>query len=354
VKKSMRILHVANFNIHKYGADLYAIDRKISAGLIRNGHYVYDFSYRDVCRNESLFRTTKLGTAKLNRKLLEACDTICPQILLLGHSELIEGATLAEIKSRHPMIRIGLWYVDPLFHKEKTTHLFNRLASIDVLFATTGGKYLKEFASATTCAAFIPNIVDPAVESQQAFLGTSHDYDFVFCGRDSHEAERQEFMTRLNVEAAKNLRCAFRGCLGFPLVTGAAFVDFLGSAKMSLSISRRNDVFLYSSDRLMQLTGNGLLTFSPNVPGMRTLFSDDELVYYDDFDDLLEKLIYYHHHGDECKRVAESGWKRVHNCYNNQRVTRYMIEKLLGLPLSSEYEWQKEIFGADPPLIDSR
>ena len=70
----MRILHVANFSTHKYGADLYAIDRKISAGLIRNGHYVYDFSYRDVCRNESLFRTTKLGTAKVNNKLLKACD----------------------------------------------------------------------------------------------------------------------------------------------------------------------------------------------------------------------------------------------------------------------------------------
>jgi hypothetical protein len=77
----MRILHVANFNTHKYGTDLYATDRKISAGLTRNGHFVYDFSYRDVCRNESLFRTTRLGNSKVNQKLLQACETICPELL---------------------------------------------------------------------------------------------------------------------------------------------------------------------------------------------------------------------------------------------------------------------------------
>ena len=346
----MRILHVANFNTHKYGADLYAIDRKISAGLIRNGHYVYDFSYRDVCRNESLFRTTKLGTAKVNNKLLKACDTLCPQLLLLGHSELIEAATLAEIKHRHPAIKIGLWYVDPLFHRENTTHLFDRLASIDVLFATTGGEYLKEFATATTCAAFIPNMVDPAVESQKAFERTSHDYDFIFCGRDSKEPERQEFMRKLNIEAAKHLRCAFRGCLGYPLVTGYDFLDFLGRSQMGLSISRRNDVFLYSSDRLVQLAGNGLLTFCPRVPGIDKLFTDDELVYFNDFDDLLEKLIYYHHHADECRRIAENGWKRAHKCYNGKRVTRYMVEKLFEFPFSTEYEWHEDYFKADQRL----
>jgi len=65
----MRIVHVVNFNNNKYGADLYSTDRKISAGMIRNGHFVYDFSYRDVYRNESLFQTTRLCTNTVNKKL---------------------------------------------------------------------------------------------------------------------------------------------------------------------------------------------------------------------------------------------------------------------------------------------
>lgn len=342
----MRILHVANFSTHKYGADLYATDRKISAGLIRNGHFVYDFSYRNVCRDESLFRTTKLGTGKLNQRMIQACDNLCPQLLLLGHSELIEAKTLADIKKRHPSIKVGLWYVDALFHTNKTHHLFERLAHIDVIFTTTGGKLLKEYATATTSAAFIPNMVDPTVESHKAFEAPSYDHDFIFCGRDSNDPERQEFMEKVSMKASKHMRCGFRGCLGNPIVTGFAYYDFLARSKMALNISRRNDISLYSSDRLTQLVGNGLLTFCPKVPGMQTLFADDEIIYFENFDDLLEKIIYYHNHDDECRTIAEKGWRRAHQCYNGERVTLYMIERLFGLPFTTEYEWQEETFQA--------
>ncbi|MDV7160490.1 hypothetical protein R3X52_17110, partial [Acinetobacter baumannii] len=40
----MKILHIANFGFNKQGAHFYCTDRKISAGLIENGHFVYDFS----------------------------------------------------------------------------------------------------------------------------------------------------------------------------------------------------------------------------------------------------------------------------------------------------------------------
>ncbi len=346
LKESMRILHVANFNTGRYGADLSATDRKVSAGMIRNGHFVYDFSYRDVCRNESVLRTTRCGTGKVNKRLLQACDTLKPHCLLLGHSELIEAATLRRIKERHPAIKIGLWYVDALFHREKTQHIFNRLDCIDVVFATTGGEYLREFATTTTTAAFIPNMVDPAVESQRAFQSKTFQHDFIFCGRDSNDSERRDFMAELNRAAAQHLRCAFRGCLGNPPAIGYEYLEFLAGSKMALNISRRNDVTLYSSDRLAQLVGNGLLTFCPKVPGLELLFADDELVYFSGLDDLLEKLVYYHYHEQDCRAIAERGWRRAHRCYNSQRVTCYMLELLFASPLTSDYGWRDEIFPA--------
>ncbi|SSR66936.1 glycosyltransferase [Acinetobacter baumannii] len=45
----MKILHIANFGFNKQGAHFYCTDRKISAGLIENGHFVYDFSFRGLC-----------------------------------------------------------------------------------------------------------------------------------------------------------------------------------------------------------------------------------------------------------------------------------------------------------------
>lgn len=340
----MRILHVANFSINKYGSVFYATDRKISSGLIKNNHFVYDFSYRDICRSESVFRSTKFGTSKVNKRLLQSCDNLRPELLLLGHSELITAETLAEIKNRFPSIKIALWYVDALWNKKKTAHLFERLSNIDIIFATTSGEYLKEFVIRTNSAAFIPNIVDETIESKQAFAEDHHDHDLIFCGRDSQEPERQEFLEKVLREAGKHVRTAFRGCLGQPLVTGYQYLEFLGSSKMGLNISRRNDVPLCSSGRLAQLVGNGLLTFCPNVPGMRTLFSDSELVYFDSLEELIEKIIYYHTHDKERNEVAKNGWLRAQNSFNSKRVTQYMIERIFDLPLSEQYEWEEEFF----------
>lgn len=340
----MRILHVANFNTRKYGTDIYATDRKISAGLIREGHFVYDFSYRDISRNESLFRTTRLGNKKVNQKLLKACATIRPDLVLLGHSELITPQTLATIKKLYSGTRIGLWYVDALFHREKMHHVRERLDYIDVVFATTAGEYLKEYSTSKTVSAFIPNVVDPAIESAKAFSNPSPQNDFIFCGRDSGDPVRQEFLNSLQQETEGYLRCSFRGCLGNSPVTGQGYLDFLAGSKMGLNLSRRNDVMMYSSDRLAQLVGNGLLTFCPRVPGMETLFGEDELVYFDENDDLLNKIKYFHENDEERRRVAENGHKRSHSCYNSKRVARFMIELLFDLPFSSDYEWKEQIY----------
>ncbi len=340
----MRILHVANFSTYKYGTSFYSTDRKISAGLTRNGHFVYDFSYRDISRSESVFKTTKFGTNTVNKKLLETCDHLCPHLLLLGHSELIKATTLETVKQRHPEIKIGLWYVDALFNKERTRHLFDRLESIDIVFATTSGSYLKKYAAEKTIAAFIPNMVDTAIESYKTFGNSTFNHDFIFCGRDSSVPERRQFLQDLQQEAEKELRCSFKGCLGNSFVYGFDYLHLLSRAKMGLNISRRNDVTLYSSDRLTQLTGNGLLTFCPEIPKMELLFSTDEIVYFKDLDDLLSKLIYFHRHPEEGRRIAEQGWQRAHSSYNAGRVTRYMLERLFDQPLSSDYEWKDELF----------
>jgi hypothetical protein len=340
----MRILHVANFSHRKYGADLYATDRKLSHGLIRCGHMVYDFSYRDVCRNESLLRTTRFATGALDKKLLLACERLAPQLLLLGHSELVSAKVLATIRRKHPSIKIALWYVDALFHRDKTGHLFIRRPHLDVIFATCGGEDLRELAGAGCTAAYFPNPVDRAVECHHADENIDYDHDFIFCGRDQNDPERQHFMATLKERASAQLRCTFRGCLGSPPLTGVDYLDFLGRSKMALNISRRNDVTLYSSDRLAQLLGNGLLTFCPRVPGLYRLFGEEHLVYFDNQDDLVEKLLHYHRHEAQCRDTARKGRQRAHQVCAVERVCTYMLETIFSMPYSSDYEWVDEVF----------
>lgn len=100
----MRILHVVNFNLGKYGADLYAPDRKISAGLTRNGHFVYDFSYRDVCRNASIFRTIRFGAGQVNNKLVRACGNLYDEHISFWSREDFQrlGFTTLTVADKHP------------------------------------------------------------------------------------------------------------------------------------------------------------------------------------------------------------------------------------------------------------
>src|SRR3546814_20198096 len=63
-------------------------------------------------------------------------------------------------------------------------------------------------------------------------------------------------------QALPNLRGDFPGIRGSSPISGIAYEKAVASAAMALNISRRNDVYLYSSDRIAQMVGSGLLTRS--------------------------------------------------------------------------------------------
>ena len=100
--QTITVLHCANFSDKKFGAAYYATDRKISNGLIRNGHMVHDFSYRDVARHQAPMQIKALGIQKMNRRLIETAQAIAPDLLLLGHSELVRNETLIELRRLWP------------------------------------------------------------------------------------------------------------------------------------------------------------------------------------------------------------------------------------------------------------
>jgi hypothetical protein len=339
----VRIVHAANFSQFKYGANYYFTDDKISNGLIRNGHYVYNFSCRDVARSENWFKTKNLGAGRANKKLIETCINVKPDLLLLGHSENITAETLEKIKSNTPEIKIALWYVDPLFHLDHLDHIVARLPYINVLFATTSGELLKNFKTKSNAISYLPNISDVSVEPNKNFEKETLEIDFIFCGRDYKEPDRQLFLKtlQLNLSSCKTKFC---GCLGEKGAFGSDYVELLGASSMGLNYSRRNDVYLYSSDRIVQLSGNGILTFCPRVPGFDLLYTDDEIVYFDDLDDLTQKILLYKSDHRSRRTMAMNGWKKTHTSFNTTRVTKFMLELIFEQPLSEEYEWKREIF----------
>ena len=59
---------------------------------------------------------------------------------------------------------------------------------------------------------------------------------------------------------------------------------------MGLNLSRGEPIKYYSSDRITQIIGNGLVTLIDDKTFYRDFFDNDEMVFYKNINDLSEKI----------------------------------------------------------------
>lgn len=338
----MKILHISNFAFNKHGQRYYSIDRKVSAGLIENGHFVYDYSFRDMARLGTIFKTKKLGAGVANKEVLEIVDNLQPELILIGHSDLLAPDTLAQIRKKHPETKIAFWFVDWLCEPSKVNFIKSIVPYVDTLFCTTGGELLKQFKLPSNKVSYIPNIAIKSLESLTQFDKTIYERGLVFFGTVYKDLAREQFLKELIHQLGE--RFSYFGAFDTSTVYGHHYIDILAGARCGLNLSRRNDIELYSSDRIIQLTGNGLLTFTPEVPGFQKLYQSDEVVYFKNEHDLVEKYNYYEQHLDEARQIAKKGWEKTQRSYNSARITKFMLELTFNQPLSEAYEWSHEVY----------
>lgn len=325
----MRIVHACNLQFDKDGAHLWNQDQKIHHGLIRLGHFVYTFSINDRARMFSPTGSKSFGKGKTNKALIETCRNVHPDLLILGHAQWITADTLREIRQILPRIRIGLWYVDPLWDDEATQHLRDRAPVLDALFCSTGGPLLESFATPTCPAHFIPSAVDAGIECHRAFETPEDEmvHDLLFFGRDKGQPERRAFLSNLR-DQLPGLNVGYYGCLDQPLIMGWEKEQIIRRSKMALNLSRRSDVELYSSSRIAELMGNGILTLTPRGAGLEALYAEDEIVYFDDIEDLAAKVRRYATDRGARTAIAEKGWERNHRDYSGTEVARILVNAL--------------------------
>jgi len=353
----VRIVHVANRNDRMPGLRDYALQMKVFNGLVRNGHDVVFFSDRDVARGSTPFGSHKLGVGRANRKLLEACLHFEPDLVTLCQADIVRPETLAEVRIRLPDVRMLQIGIDPLFIADNRRKLLRYAPVVDRTFVTTGGDVLRDLARGRSRAQFMPNPVDPSTDDQRAHENADPPYDVFFAGAVSPWADPDDLRAvapKLIRERLPDLRCAFHGPgMGAPL-WGAAFKRMLGSAKIGLNFSQRppgsrpgngGDLYLYSSDRIGQYLGNGLLVVSSAPFGLSELYGPGALVEVDGPDDLVEKLAYFAGHDAERRRIARAGYALAHAEFNERVVARYLVEATMGESYSRTYAWPTQAYG---------
>ena len=191
----------------------------------------------------------------------------------------------------------------------------------------------------------MPNPCDKSLDYLENF-NTKHDYDIFYAIshgvhrgilRPGKKDEREIFINKLKKKCFK-VKFDTYGMFGKQPVWGDEFLRKLSNSRMALNLSRGKPVKYYSSDRLAQLMGNGLLTFMDKQTKYYDFFKNDEMIFYNNISDLSEKIIKYSHNDKSWREIAKKGHNKYHKFFNPALIAKYIIDKTLGI--KSDYYWE--------------
>ena len=111
---------------------------------------------------------------------------------------------------------------------------------------------------------------------------------------------------------------------------------------MGLNISQGPSTKFYSSDRITQLIGNGLLTFIDRKTEFKKFFTKREVVFYSSINDLSKKIIKFSNDDKLRKRIAKNGQKKYLKYFNSNIVADFIIKKTLNIKSKNKYYWTKK------------
>ncbi len=313
---------------------MHSVAGKLSRGLVRAGHHVVDFADRDVARAATPLGARKFGVAGANRAFTRLAHDMRPDILLLGHADTLHARTIASLSRAMPALRVLQWNVDPLFEPGNLARLRDKSEVVHATLVSTSGEALAALRRPGMRLGFLPNPVDFSIETGQAHLQDAPLFDLFFaCGHPSRprrlvcgQSWDMEVFCRRLMEAVPHLRPKLAGLCGSAPIYGHLYQEALGQTAIGLNVSRRNDVPLYSSDRLAQMAGNGLAILIDRATGYEKLFSHEEMAFFSTFDELASQTRRLLENPAERCAMAAAGRARYHALFNETLIARYLVE----------------------------
>ena len=108
---------------------------------------------------------------------------------------------------------------------------------------------------------------------------------------------------------------------------------------MGLNLSRGDAIKYYSSDRITQIVGNGLVCLIDEKTQYRDFFDNSEMVFYKNISDLSEKILKISRDEKLRKSIAKKGKKKYMKYFNSTLVADFIINRTLGRLDKKKYHW---------------
>ena len=354
VKKnvSLRILHVTNFNERHDGRLFFNTGRRINNGLIRLGHSILEFSDRDIQKYYKNYRDLS-GSKSLNNKLKKTCYNFKPDVIIFGHADLVSPETLGELKDDYPNLKMSQWFLDPLnkngpdFQRNKN-RILDKSNFMEANFLTTSPDVLN-FLSKKTRNYFIPNPSDSSFETLKNYNKNCNMDVFFALSHGVHRGtlksgkfdDRALFVRKL-IDKTKNVKFDVYGIDKVQPIWADHYFKTISNSKMGLNLSRGEPIKYYSSDRITQIIGNGLVTLIDERTGYQDFFEKDEMVFYKNLSDLSEKISKISQDEKLRKKIGKKGRNKYLKYFNSTLVADFIINKTFDIKSKNKHLWHNE------------
>ena len=347
-KKTLRILHITNFNERLDGRLFFNTGRRINNGFIRQGHSVLGFSDRDIQKYYKSFSDIK-GAKTLNDKLKKTCYNYKPDLIILGHADLISADQIAELREDYPNTRFGQWFLDPLNkngpdYERNKSRILDKINVVDATFLTTSPDVLNFLNNKNSF--FIPNPSDKAFETLNNFNNSCNVDVFFALSHGVHRGVLKSGKTDDRITFLKNLinitpdiKFDIYGIDKIQPIWADHYFKTIMNAKMGLNLSRGEAIKYYSSDRITQIIGNGLVCLIDEKTQYSNFFKNDEMIFYKNLNDLSEKIIKISRDEKLRKKIGKKGKEKYTKYFNSDLVSRYILEKSFDIPANKKYLW---------------
>ncbi len=341
LKKRLKIINLYNQG-QKLNHRLYNISlgKKFTNGFIRNNHDVLEISDRDFLKNNKSFNLIP-NRNNFQKYLLDSFKNYNPDLLFFGHTKNIDLNTIDEFKSYNKNLIISQWNEDPVMpsldyskHNISNINLYSDI--VDHNFITTDPSVVKnKINSKNLHFFFIP--VDKNIEcfdvfkmtpKKDLFYAMSHGVNRAVL-KSGIEDNRVAFLDKL-IKKIPEIKYDFYGFSNKQPIWGNEFNNALINSKMGLNLSRGKPAKYYSSNRIASIVGNGLLTFIDERVKLNDFFTKNEIIFYKNLDDLGDKIRFYSKTDGLRKKIASNGKKKYFKLFNEQRVSKYILDISLG------------------------
>jgi len=152
--------------------------------------------------------------------------------------------------------------------------------------------------------------------------------------------KREKFIDKL-IAITPNIKFDLYGLKDIQPVWADNFKKAIAQSKMALNLSQGESTKYYSSDRITQLIGNGLLTFIDKKTQLNKFFNNDEVIFYNSINDLSKKIIKYSENDNLRIKIAKKGKLKYLKYFNSKIVADFMIKKTFNMKYKKRFLWEK-------------